>query len=261
MKVLKWLVIALVVLLVVVVVTATIFLDSIVKTAVRQAGPSVIGAPIALKDVSISLFTGKVAIEGLVIGNPPGFQTDHAISLDHFILRLKPLSLLSNKIVIREIKIDGPEITYEFSGKHTNLGRISANASGGNPPSAQKEGSQKPEPKAGKKVEIDDLTISNGRIRASFSGMGAQTLDLPLPTIHLTDIGKDSGGASVGDVVAQVLQSITEAASQALGGIGQLLGHGARAVGGAAGKGESTVGDQASKIGKELKNMFRTPKQ
>ena len=139
MKILKWVLIVLVVLVVIVVLAATVFLDSIVKTAVQTAGPAVIGAPITLKDVSISLFTGKVAMEGLVIGNPPGFQTDHAVKLDHFLLRLKPTSVFSKKIVIRQILIDGPEITYEVTLKGSNIGKISDNASGGSAPAPRRK--------------------------------------------------------------------------------------------------------------------------
>ena len=89
--------------------------------------------------------------------------------------------------------------------------------------------------------------------------MSGQALSLPLPTIHLTDIGKESNGASIKDVIAEVLKSVSNAAGQAVTGAGDLLGKGLRSTGDAAGKVGGAVGDQATKIGKDIKGLFKKP--
>ena len=67
--------------------------------------------------------------------------------------------------------------------------------------------------------------------------MGAAA-PIPLPSIHLTNIGKEEGqqGASAAEVIKQVFGAISHAITGAVTGTVGLIGGGAKAVGHGAGK-------------------------
>ena len=236
MKIVKILLILLVV-LVVALAAVSLRLGPIVKTAVEKFGPPLVGVPLSLGKADVSLWSGRVYLKGLVIGNPDGFGRKEAISLGTLKARLTMRSLFSRRILVREILIDAPDITYEQTLSGSNLAKIEEQLSGTNETD-----------KSGRKVEITRLRITNGKIRYSAPGMRSAAIPIPLPTIELNDIGKESGGASLTEVVANVLSAIVGGAVKAVGASGQLIGDGAKTVGKKALKGAEAVGDKAKNL-------------
>jgi len=45
----------------------------------------------------------------------------------------------------------------------------------------------------------------------SLTGLGGREMDLPIPDIHLTDLGKGSDGMTPAELVSQVIKEITTA--------------------------------------------------
>lgn len=255
----KWFVRILVVLLVLIaalILTANFYLGSIVVKAVNTAGPAALGVPLKLQDASFRLLKGHLTLRGFLLGNPEGFKTEKAISVDEVTVDLDPKSLFTDTIVIKRIYVNAPDITYELGLGKSNIGRILEQASGPEDKEADKE-EKKEEPakeeKGGKKVVIEDFLIENGRVRVSATlAMGAAA-PIPLPEIHLTDIGKENQGASPLDVIKQVLGAIVGSVTKVVTGAAGLVGDGAKAVGGAAadaaGKTAEVVGDGAKAVG------------
>jgi hypothetical protein len=56
-------------------------LNGAIKKGVETFGPQIAKVPVKLDGVSLSLFSGSGAIKGLVVGNPEGYKTDHAMSV------------------------------------------------------------------------------------------------------------------------------------------------------------------------------------
>src|SRR4051794_693185 len=104
--------------LVVVVVIGTVaglalFLDSAIKRRVETLGPQLTKVDVKLDGVSVSLLSGSGKITGLVVGNPAGYQTPHAIRVDAASLALTPSSIFSDKVIIKSIHVESPTIYYE----------------------------------------------------------------------------------------------------------------------------------------------------
>jgi hypothetical protein len=78
-KLLVRIAIGLVVLIVLVALGIHFFLDSAVKKGVETLGPKMTKVDVKLDSVSISLLSGSGKIKGLVVGNPEGYKTPHAI--------------------------------------------------------------------------------------------------------------------------------------------------------------------------------------
>jgi hypothetical protein len=230
-------------------------LDGIVKSAIEKYGSEATQAKVSLKSVELSLTEGRGSLKGLVVGNPKGFSTPEAMSLGDISVSLDIGSVKSNPIVIKQVLIEQPAITYEYAGGGSNLQAIQKNVqayaasfgSGGKAGSGSAPAGDKGEEK---KVVIQDLLISGGKIGISAAALQGRSLSSTLPTIHLKDIGKDKGGASPAEVAQKIIGTISAEASQIAAGdlqkqLGSLLKDGA---GGAAG----AAGGAADK----LKNLF-----
>lgn len=213
----KWLiriVIAVVVLVVLVVVAVALFLDSGIKKGVETVGPMLTKVPVKVDSVSVSLLSGSGKIKGLFVGNPDPYKTPSAIQVGTAELALQPGSLLSDKVVIRNINVQGPEVTFETDLKGNNLSKILANleeASGGGTQQAKPE----TQAKASKKLQVDNFVISGGKIHVSLTALGSKSATVPLPDIRLTNLGQGPEGITVAELTKQVLQAIEKSAVQA----------------------------------------------
>ena len=232
-------------------------LNSIVKNGVTAFGPEVIKAPIQLDGVSISAFSGSGELRGLVVGNPEGFKTPHAVKLGTASLQVKPASLLSDKIVVQSIKADGAEITFEGSLGSSNLGKIQENVEAyvaallG---AADKSGKTEKKSAPGKKLQVDELIISNAKINLSMTLLGGKSATIPLPDIKLTGLGAGAEGITPAEVIKvvtkEVMTKTTGAVTGFLSGAGKALLDGAKGLGGAA-------ADAAKGVTKGIGDLFK----
>jgi uncharacterized protein involved in outer membrane biogenesis len=214
-KILVRIAIVLVVLIVLVALSVHFFLDGAVKNGIETLGPKMTKVDVKLDAVSISLLSGSGKIKGLVIGNPEGYKTPHAISIGTASLALKPGTLLSDKVVITSINLEAPEITFEGGLGGNNLSKILANLneSTSGPGGTNVAGATpKEEKKAAKKLEVDDFTITGAKLDANITDLGGKTLTVPLPTIHLSNLGTGPEGITVTELTKQVISAIQKQA-------------------------------------------------
>src|SRR5262245_23260349 len=123
-KLLIRLLIALVVIIILAVVAIGLFLDSAIKKGVETIGPQVAKVDIKLDSVSLSILSGSAKVKGLIVGNPEGYKTPNAISVGSARVSVSPGSLLSDKIVVKSIRVEAPEITFEGGLGGNNLSKI-----------------------------------------------------------------------------------------------------------------------------------------
>lgn len=262
MKVLKVTGSIILILVVVVVLTVSFGLGGIIKKAVTTVGPRALGAPIELQTVRVSPFTGLVHLKGLVVGNPEGFHTDSAARIGEFKVQVELASLLTDRIVIKEILIDGPQITYEKSLKSSNVAQLQKNVEAFAGP--REEPAEAPstvaEPKAtkpGKKVQIDKLLVQNGKVKVSVTALKGNEMTVPLPKIEKTGIGADKDGATIAEAVKEVWGSIADAIKSAAASGGEMLKGAGSAVTEGAGDAVESVKEGASSLMKGVGGMFK----
>jgi hypothetical protein len=238
------------------IIAAAVFLDDIVKKGVETVGPQIVKVPITLNEVHIGLLTGSAKVKGFVIGNPDGYKTSSAISVGLAEVGVNPLSVLSDKIVIRSVHVESPEITFEGNPlSKNNLGdimdNVSAVAKAGGP--APTNTTAKAGAKPAKKIEVDDFLITGAKVHVSITGMGGKEMTLPLPDIHLKDLGKGSGGLTPTDLTRAVMSAITSATVKAVASGATDIGKGVESLGKDAGK---AAGTGVDKIKKGIGSLF-----
>ena len=249
-------------------------LDGLIKDAVEKYGSEITKAKVSLNEVKVDIGSGKGALSGLNVGNPAGFKTPSAFKLGGISVNIDTGTVTSDPVVIKEIVIDAPEVTYELSGSGSNIAAIQKNVEsymsqfgGGGDKAAKKDDGEGP------KLVIENLYVRGGKVNvsANIPLMEGKSLGAPLPDIHLKDIGKeDKGdGATPAEVAEKVLTSIGDSAKKAVGGLGigesldslkKSLGGMAEGAGKAITEGAGSAGESITKgvegAGDKLKKMF-----
>lgn len=241
-------VIALVVLLILGVLAVSFFLDGIVKRGIETVGPMLTKVEVKLDAVSLSILSGSGKIKGLVVGNPEGFKTPSAIQVGKASLALQPGSVLGDKVIIKSILVEAPEITFETDLRANNLSKILANlqeTTGGGSTSGTNQ-TKANQSKANRKLEVDDFLISGGKIHVSLTTLGGKSATVPLPEVHLTGLGQGPDGITAAELTKRVIQAIEKEAVQASSSVVADLAKDATGLTKDASK---TATDAASKLG------------
>lgn len=217
-KIILRVLIVLAILLVAAVIVIGMTLNSAVKKGVETFGPQLTKVSVKLDSVNISILSGSGGVKGMVIGNPEGYKTDHAISVGEAELGLSPGSLLSDKVVVKHIRVVAPDITFESSGvTENNLSKILDNlnaATGGDKPKDSKPAETK-SAGPGKKLQVDDFLIKDAKVNVAVPGLAGKTVTVPIPDIHLSNLGQGPEGITAAELTKQVLTLVLAEATKA----------------------------------------------
>ncbi|HEY6598861.1 MAG TPA: hypothetical protein VIZ30_06095 [Pseudomonadales bacterium] len=176
--------------------------NAIVKDAIESVGSRYVGAPVRVGSVDISLADGRGTLKDLEIGNPPGYAGAYALRADLVSMTLDVAATTSALVVLNAVVVDGARVAaIAKSAQETNLGALARNV----------PASDSPAPK----LIIDRLEMTNTQASVA-SPYVAQALDVDVPDVHLTQVGRSSGGADAGQVVRQILAPITRSITQSL---------------------------------------------
>jgi hypothetical protein len=252
--------------LVVVVVAAVLLvsnLGTLIKKGVETYGSEVVQAKVTLDKADVSATTGEGALKGLTVGNPKGFTTPSAFRLGSVSVKLDTGTLTKDVIVVKEVIVAAPEVTYEIAAQGSNIDAIQKNVNA----YMAKFGSGKSEAKKseGPKIIIENLYIRDGKANVSATALQGKTLSANLPAIHLKDIGKEKKGAAPEEVVQTVVASLSVGAAKAvqtldlgkaLGAAGAAAGDVKKALEDSAGKTIKGLEGSGQKAGDQLKKLF-----
>lgn len=233
------------------VVLFALFLDGLIKKGVETVGPTLTKTTLRLDEVSLSLLGGSASLRGLNVGNPQGYKAATALEANQISIKLAPSSLLSDKVIIHSLRVDAATINVEGSPNDNNLTKILANVQ------SAVSSSQMPQPKeasAGKKLQVDDLVISNAKVNLTFPLLGGKGTTVALPDIHLTQLGQGPEGitpaALVQRIMTEVTGNVTSVATVALKGLGGVVADTVKDLG------KGTV-EGVEKATKGIKDLFK----
>jgi hypothetical protein len=181
-------------------------LDFVVKSAIERFGPDMVGATVSVREVSLSATDGRGTLRGVEIGNPPGFAAARSVRVGTITFGIEPASLGRDVVVIRDILVEAPEITYEVRGGTNNLEAIERNieayvkrSGGGAAGKGEAAGRA-----GGRRYIIGRVTLRGARVTMTNALLKGGGIAFDLPDVDLRDIGKREAGVSAQRVLTSV---------------------------------------------------------
>jgi len=201
----KKLFLGLVVILVIGVGVAYSQLDSIVKVGVETGGPETLKVPVTVESVSLSPFSGKVAIKGLEVGQPEGYGDGMIASVGSFDMKLKPSSLMSDHIIIDSIVIDAPMLDARRIDGKTNFEKLQQNV-----------GPSDDTAPSNITLTIKSMQIRGAQVMVKNQGTINVDQTIKLADFSITDLGTDEKGLAPKEIARHVMSVLQPQITQAL---------------------------------------------
>jgi len=192
----------------------------------------------------VNPWTGAVRINNVKLSNPEGYGEAPAFSMTSLTLDLALTELFSNKLHVKELLIEDPFASYYSHDGVNNIDAILANVEKALGIKEEKEEKKKDEEKDEKsqmKVIIDHIRISGTKVKLMENDV---IPPVPILTIDLKDIGKESEGTSFEEAWTALSDAFLKGMSgvgDGLGALGGLIGDGAKGLGSALSEGTKSV--------------------
>lgn len=264
-KVLLKVVLGIVALVLLAVLTLPLWLGPVAKPIAGTMVPKFTQTGFHLGHLYLNPYTCRFELADMQLENPAGYPEKYAVTVGDVAFDAKTLSLATDVIHIEEIKIKDIFVSVVSGGpeKVGNFTQIQYNVAGGKEkfeakkaeaekkaelakaekPAKEETAAESEAEKPAKKIIIDRLEISGLKVQLGF-------LPIAIPSFTLTDIGKDSGGATLEEAWQSILTSIMKAAGAVgdqLKNLGSATGDAAKQASEAAGKAAKQASEAASK--------------
>lgn len=267
----RWLIIGSCILILALVAVIFLFssMDTLITNAIIKIGSEITQTKVSLDKTEISPTSGKGALHGLKIGNPENYASESAFELNEISLTFDVATLADPTIIIKEIVIAAPEVTYERGPGTSNFDVIQENIdSYMNKRDKSSSGSKKEtsDTKSEVKLIVEKLYIRDGKVKVIAPQLKDKPMIIKLATLELVDIGKEKGGGSPAELVQEVLGAVRQSVVKSLMvvnlGDGQEILRGTTAEikeqieGGVGGTSES-LEKKGERLGESLGNFFQ----
>ncbi|NCG00024.1 MAG: hypothetical protein GWP39_10995 [Planctomycetia bacterium] len=197
-------------------------LPALIGSALVLGGDAAIGSgKTDVGKVSMRVFSGEAAIEGLKLRNPDLYPTEEFFKLESIELELPPAQLLSKPVRIEEVNIRGLELTVDTvvddEGFHLNLldlrNRMKELLPTKEEATEKTDGTKKGPPVVIELLKVRDLQLLG---QLSLPGGFSQPVSLSMPDFELAGIGEKENGVVVAEVFQIVIDALIAAAITAI---------------------------------------------
>ncbi len=200
----------------------TLTIDGIVRSSIEQIGSEMTETRVTVDGVSLSLLSGEGTITGFRVGNPEGYATAHALAVNDVYIKLDVRSLLTDEIVVEQIRVAAPFIVVEqkLTGNNlqTILNSINRKAAKTEAPDAPTE--KPPEETTDTRLVITHFLLTDGSVNL-YTGIGGERkARVSMSAVELHDLGRDDSSPAAEQVIRQIAEKIIEQALKASVGSG-----------------------------------------
>jgi AsmA family len=187
--------------------------NAIVKRAIEAVGTEELGVPVNVARVNLSLREGRATIDGLTIGNPPGFDSKPALQIQSFTVALDMPASSQNLFVIDRIAVAGASVAAQVSAEgKTNFSTIMQNLES---PSGESTSSA-----AGNIKLIVRHFDFTGASATATAPLLKKPVEFSIRDIHVNDVGKAEGGVSPSALGQALLRPVVAAVVSELRNVG-----------------------------------------
>lgn len=199
--------VSLVGLIIVIAVALFMFIDSAARRAVEEGSAYALQVPTQLDSADVKVFGGSLAMSGLTVSNPEGFDTPHFLKLADAGVAVDVGSLSSDVVDLPTLTLTDLDVYLERKQGQTNYQVILDNLKRFESGDAPKDD---PEASPGKQVTIQRVEIRNIRAHVRLLPVGGERTEaeVVVPEIILEHVGSDGSGASIGEVTNIILKAV-----------------------------------------------------
>ena len=174
-------------------------IDSMVQSSLESTTSEVLNTSVDVEGVSISLLNGSGTITGFTIHNPEGFSDKPAAKMQEISIKMKVSSLLSDTVIVDEVRIQKPELYYEQKATGNNFDALTGSMGGASSSDTN--------------LIVDYLLVENGQIALTADIGSEKSVVAEFSKIELEGIGRNSSNA-MEQTIQQILKPVLEKALQ-----------------------------------------------
>jgi len=218
-------------------------LDGLVKSAIERYGSAATGARVTLRGAKVRPASGEVELQGLLVGNPPGFESEYLLRLEKAVVNMDVSTIASEPVVIDRIIASEAHLVYELGPEGSNLAALKRSIErarrGESPPGKGPEAAERAATGAASKLVIQEILVKEGKVAVRSTLLGAREISVALPDLRIAGIGKDRGGTTPEAVAAEIAAALVKGVAaatrkasleKALGKGGEELEHAAEII-------------------------------
>ena len=183
-------------------------MDSLAERMIERGASERLGVETEIRSLLLRPVSGILSLRGLRIANPPGYDGDFLL-VERARGDLDVSTLRREVIEVREVTLTGVALTLEEARGGSNYDAIVANLGRGAKPAADAPGPS---------VRVHDLYVRDITATVRLAPAPAPPLTFEIPEIHLRDLG-GAGGASAGEITAEVVRAILTAVATRAPGV------------------------------------------
>ena len=182
-------------------------LGFIVKAAIENVAPQITKTDVSVANVIMSPLSGVAKIKGLTIGNPEGYTSDHLLQVGSISVKLDVASLMSDNIVVNELRIEDAEVIYEGDFQNSNLKALQKTVGGEASSSAAStnSGAASASSQPAKTFAIEQIYINGTKVNYSSPLLAGKDVSFEVSNIHLENVGTKDKGATAAEVVNKIM--------------------------------------------------------
>jgi uncharacterized protein involved in outer membrane biogenesis len=180
-------------------------LDALVARRIEQEGTRVLGAPVRVAGVDLSLREGTGRIRDLRVGNPEGFGDEEAFTLEEITIQVDLDSLTGSPVRLRRVDVETTAVNLEID----EVGRSNLDAIARHAREAPKDGGgeQPMEEQPERRIAIERLHFAGGAVSILRPGIDEPDR-VELPGFDRSDVG-GAQGATGGEIANVFVQALT----------------------------------------------------
>lgn len=203
--------------LLVLLVAGVFWIDSIAKAGVEQGGTYALGVPTHVRGMDVGILAGGVAIDGLQVDNPAGFDAPYFLRMGKSRTAVSLGTLMEDQVVIPELTISRLNLNLEHKFTKSNYGAILDNLNAFTAKLQSGDATQD-----GKKFVIRKVKVDNVFVQVQLIPVGGKATRLPvsIDRIELTDVGSGQGnGVQLAQLTALMVEAILQAVLERAGNL------------------------------------------
>jgi uncharacterized protein involved in outer membrane biogenesis len=207
LKVVAFILVVVIIVALVGIVLVFLFADRAVQTAVEKAGTKTLRVPVEVAQAEVSLLAGSVELQDTRVANPPGYDGASLLTLQSVSVAADAGSLLTNEVVIKDMKLDNMKVFVEQKGTRNNLYEVIKPL-------------REPRAPTGRKLIIDNLEIANILVHVDAAVVPGQpqSAEFEIAPIRMTDLGRDER-MDTAVLISKVLLAVAAGVADQSGGI------------------------------------------